>query len=85
MNERWKQKKKPASLEARFDFESYETLRTFLDDLADVAEKLEHHPNVSFGKTHVSVIIYSTADELTDVDIALADGIDDCFHRANTE
>lgn len=81
MNARWKQKKSPASLEAKFEFEEYEVLRTFLDDLADVAEKLDHHPNLSFGRTHVSVIIYSTEDELRDVDTALAEGIDECFHR----
>ena len=81
MNQRWKQKKSPASLEAKFEFEEYEVLRGFLDDLADVAEKLDHHPNLSFGRTHVSAIIYSTEDELRDVDIALAEGIDECFQR----
>jgi pterin-4a-carbinolamine dehydratase len=81
VNSRWKQKKNPASLEAKFEFEEYDVLRTFLDDLADVAEKLDHHPNLSFGRTHVSAIIYSTGDELRDVDIALAEGIDECFHR----
>lgn len=81
MNERWKQKKSPASLETRFNFDDYDKLRTFLDELAEVAENLEHHPNISFSKSHVSVIIYSTSDELNDVDVALADGIDKCFHR----
>ncbi len=81
MNQRWKQKAKPASLETKFEFEEYEVLRGFLDDLAEVAEKLDHHPNLSFGRTHVSVIIYSTEDELRDVDIALAEGIDECFQR----
>lgn len=81
MNQRWKEKKKPASLEAKYEFEEYDVLRTFLDDLAEVAEKLDHHPNLSFGRTHVSVIIYSTEDELRDVDIALAEGIDECFQR----
>ncbi len=81
MNSRWKQKKKPASLEARYEFDDYETLREFLDELADVAEKLDHHPNLSFGRTHVSAIIYSTEDDLREVDTALAEGIDECFHR----
>ena len=84
MNSRWKQKNKPASLETKFIFDDYETLRTFLDDLADVAENLNHHPNLSFGRTHVSVIIYSTDDDLQDVDIALAEGIDECFHRVTS-
>lgn len=79
MTERWKQKNNPPSLEARYEFESFDTLRTFLDDIADVAEKLEHHPNTSFAKSHVSVIIYSTSDELQDIDFALRDGIENCF------
>ncbi len=84
MNEqRWKLKKKPASLEARFEFDDFETLRTFLDDMAEKAEHLNHHPNISFGREHVSVIIYSQAQELQDVDFALADGIDEGFSRVN--
>lgn len=85
MNARWKQKKNPASLETKFNFDDYETLRTFLDDIADVAEKLNHHPtNLGFGRTHVSVIISSTDDELRDIDTALAEGIDECFHRVSS-
>lgn len=85
MNQRWKQKTKPASIEAKFTFESYEILREFLDDLAEVAEKLDHHPNLSFGRTHVSAIIYSTEDELREVDIALAEGIDECYQQITDE
>jgi len=81
VNERWKHKKRPVSLDTRFDFDDYDTLRDFLDDLADVSEKLDHHANISFGRTHASVIIYSSSDELDDKDIALAEGIDECFQR----
>jgi hypothetical protein len=31
MNTRWKQKDKPGSLEARFEFDDFGTLRDFLD------------------------------------------------------
>lgn len=87
MNERWKLKKKPASMEARFEFDSFDKLRTFLDELAEKADELDHHPNISFGREHASVIIYSTSDELSDIDYALAEGIDDSFQRVtqNTE
>lgn len=84
MNERWKQKKKPVSLDTRFDFDDYDRLRTFLDDIADVSEKLDHHANISFARTHVSIIIYSSTEELNEKDIALAEGMDDCFERLNT-
>jgi pterin-4a-carbinolamine dehydratase len=85
VNERWKQKGRPVSLDTRFDFEDYDTLRLFLDDLADVSEKLDHHANISFGRTHVSVIIYSSSEELDDKDIALAEGIDESFQRVTAK
>ena len=85
MNERWKQKKKPVSLDTRFDFDDYDRLRTFLDEVAEVSEKLDHHANISFARSHVSIIIYSSSDELNDLDIALADGIDACFERVTTK
>ncbi|WP_024850208.1 4a-hydroxytetrahydrobiopterin dehydratase [Hydrogenovibrio kuenenii] len=81
MNERWKVKAKPASLDARFEFDNYDNLRSFLDVLADKADELEHHPNVSFGTQHVSVIIYSTSNELKEVDYALAKGMDEAYQR----
>jgi 4a-hydroxytetrahydrobiopterin dehydratase len=84
VNPTWKQKTKPGSLENKFVFDEYEVLRAFLDDIAELSEKLDHHPNLSFGRTHVSVIIYSTEDELRDVDLALAEGIDECFEKHAT-
>lgn len=81
MNERWKSKKQPASLEARFEFSSFEKLRVFLDELAEQADLLDHHPNISFGKSHASVIIYSKTEELNEVDFALAKGIEEGFLR----
>ncbi len=81
MNDRWKLKNKPASMEARFEFSTFETLRSFLDELADKADALDHHPNISFGREHVSVIIYAKEGELDTVDYALAKGIDEGFHR----
>ena len=81
MNTRWKQKDKPGSLEARFEFDDFGTLRDFLDKLAEVAEKLDHHPNISFGRSHASVIIYSQTESVGQIDIDLAEGIDECFQK----
>ncbi|VAW48122.1 hypothetical protein MNBD_GAMMA03-874 [hydrothermal vent metagenome] len=81
MNVRWKSKKKPASLDARFNFEDFDVLRTFLDKVAEDAERLEHHPNISFGRDRVSIIIYSTSDELSDIDLELAKAIDGCYEQ----
>lgn len=81
MSERWKRKDKPASLEARFDFDSFETLRSFLDGLAEISEQLDHHANISFGREHVSVIIYAKTGSLEQIDFDLAQGMDESFHR----
>jgi pterin-4a-carbinolamine dehydratase len=81
MSERWKSKKKPAALDARFDFEDFEVLRAFLDEVAEEAERLDHHPNISFGRDRVSIVIYSTSDVLSDIDHALAKAIDEGYDK----
>ncbi len=81
MSKRWKSKKKPAALDARFDFEDFETLRAFLDEVAEEADRFEHHPNISFARDRVSIIIYSTSEELSDIDHKLAQAIDDCYDK----
>ena len=55
--EGWRQKKRPESLEKRFEFESYEKTRDFLDDLGDFCEKLNRFPDISFGKNYANITI----------------------------
>ncbi|MDX1352751.1 MAG: 4a-hydroxytetrahydrobiopterin dehydratase [Thiomicrorhabdus sp.] len=85
MNERWKAKLKPASLETRFEFKDFSILRLFLDELAQQADLLDHHPNISFGRGHVSVMIYSKSDELQTIDFTLAKGIDEGYNRVTNQ
>ena len=81
MNERWKRKNKPASFEARFDFNDFETLRVFLDEIADQAELLDHYPNISFTRARVSVVISAKSEELGELEPNLAQGIDDSYSK----
>ncbi|WP_178861425.1 4a-hydroxytetrahydrobiopterin dehydratase [Thiomicrorhabdus cannonii] len=85
MNERWKQKDKPGSLESRFEFDSFEKLRSFLDQIAEESERLDHHANISFGREHVAVIIYAKTGTLGKSDFDLADGIDKSFQRVTQQ
>ena len=55
--EGWRQKKRPECLEKRFDFQSYEKNRDFLDALGDFCEKVERYPDISFGKTYSNITI----------------------------
>ncbi|HBQ45065.1 MAG TPA: hypothetical protein DD716_05395 [Thiomicrospira sp.] len=83
MSSSWKSKKKPLSLDRRFDFDGFEVLREFLDEVAEHADQLNHHPNISFGRKHASVIIYSESksQELNEVDLNLAKLIDSSYNR----
>lgn len=62
--ETWRERKRPARLERRLDFADYEQTRDFLEVLADLSETTGRFPDISFGRTHVSLTIQ--ADEGTD-------------------
>ena len=55
--EGWRQKNRPECLEKRFEFESYEKTRDFLDALGDFCEKVNRFPDISFGRTYVNITI----------------------------
>ena len=53
----WRQKKRPECLEKRFEFESYEKTRDFLDALGDFCESVNRFPDISFGKTYANITV----------------------------
>ncbi len=61
--EGWRQKKRPECLEKRFEFQSYDENRDFLDVLGDFCEKINRFPDISFGKTYVNITIRPTDDK----------------------
>ncbi len=78
--EGWRQKNRPECLEKRFEFESYEQNRDFLDALGDFCEKIKRYPDISFGKTYANITIRpsDTNDEekISKVDQEFATKID---------
>jgi pterin-4a-carbinolamine dehydratase len=86
MNKRWKERSRSPSLETRFLFENFECLREFLDRLADITEEMGRHPNISFDRSHVSVIIYPQgSDGLDELDYRMADGLDDAYDAVSRD
>ncbi|MDH5233045.1 MAG: 4a-hydroxytetrahydrobiopterin dehydratase [Gammaproteobacteria bacterium] len=63
MVENWKERSKPARLERRIEFDDYEQTRYFLEKAADLAEREGYYPDISFGRSHVSMTVYSQEDE----------------------
>lgn len=58
MTKSWIERKKPARLEKRIEFNDYEQTREFLEQAAELAEKEGYYPDMSFGRTYVSVTLY---------------------------
>jgi pterin-4a-carbinolamine dehydratase len=72
----WVRQNLPPMLSRRFEFATYAETRTFLDNVAKLAEEAKHYPNLSFGKTYVSVTIDEDGKEIGAATIALAQKID---------
>ena len=78
--EGWRQKNRPECLEKRFEFESYERTRDFLDALGAFCEKVNRFPDISFGKTYANITIRPLEnyekEEISEVDHEFATQID---------
>ncbi len=78
----WQRQDLPPTLSRRFEFESYAETRSFLDGVAKLAEAAQHYPNLSFGKTFVSVTLDADGKKITPNILALAQQIDALAPRA---
>lgn len=64
----WQERNRPSRLEKRYEFESYDSLRAFLDDAADLSESKGLYPDIGFGRTYANFTIHVEEgnEELTD-------------------
>ncbi len=76
----WQERKRPVCLERRFEFESYNATRDFLDRLGEHSEATQRFPDISFGRTYVNITLRPDDDgdsaQLTDADHSFAAEID---------
>tara|TARA_B100000700_G_scaffold305987_1_gene380702 strand:+ start:742 stop:990 length:249 start_codon:yes stop_codon:yes gene_type:complete len=77
---KWDQRKRPVRLEKRFEFESYEGTRDFLDRLGSKCESRGRYPDISFGKKYVNITLRPEVDDenasISNNDLEFADEID---------
>ncbi len=78
--EKWEKRKRPLRLERRFEFESYDRTRDFLDALGEYSERINSFPDISFGKTYVNITLRpkdeDCQDEMSEEDLKIASDID---------
>ena len=75
---KWQERNRPVRLEKRYEFESYDELRAFLDDAADLSEKKGLFPDIGFGKTYANFTIHTDegSTELTNAQREFAELLD---------
>jgi len=59
MNQQWHERKRPLRLERRYEFSSYDELRDFLDQAADLSENKGYYPDMGFGTNYVNITIHA--------------------------
>ena len=76
----WQERRRPVCLEGRFEFDSYDATRDFLDKLGEHSEATQRFPDISFGRTYVNITIRPEDDgaeaQLSEADLAFAADID---------
>ncbi len=80
---KWELRNRPVRLEKRFEFESYEATRDFLDRLGEHSEVEKRFPDISFGKTYVNITLRPVDEDqevqITQADYKFAEEIDGLF------
>ena len=75
--DQWHERKRPVCLERRYEFETYDATRDFLDKLGDHSEATQRFPDISFGRTYVNLTIApETGEKITEADHQLGAQID---------
>mgnify|MGYP006446789259 FL=1 len=68
---------KGGKLFRHFDFDNFKKSRKFVDKIADLADEVNHHPDITFSFKYVEVVIYTHAiGSLAEGDFVLAAKID---------
>ncbi|MET0049562.1 MAG: pterin-4-alpha-carbinolamine dehydratase [Candidatus Thiodiazotropha sp.] len=78
-NQQWRERPRPKRLERRYEFESYDALRNFLDDAADLSDREGLYPDMGFARDYVNITIYPEEGsvQLTDKQHRFARLLDD--------
>ena len=66
------------ALAASFEFEDFKSAWKFMNQVAEIAEEMDHHPNWSNVYNRVSIMLstHDAGDVITERDRKLADAID---------
>ena len=78
MAQEWRERDRPPHLEKRYEFETYDVLRDFLDAAAELSEREGLYPDMGFGRDYVNITIHADegSDTLADKQREFAEQLD---------
>ena len=75
----WNQRESPFRIEKRFEFEEYSKISQFMGKIDNLCKEKNIYPNISFGKTFVSVSIFLDSEKMSDFEKSFSNEIDKIF------
>ena len=61
----WNKRESPLRVEKRFEFEEYSSISKFMKMVDELCKEKNIFPNISFGKTFVSITIFLNSEKLS--------------------
>ena len=61
----WNKRESPLRLEKRFEFEEYSKISKFMGKIEKLCKEKDIYPNISFGKSFVSLSIFLDTEEIS--------------------
>ena len=61
----WNKRESPLRIEKRFEFDEYSKISKFMEKIDKLCKEKNIYPNISFGKSFVSVSIFLNNQEIS--------------------
>ena len=61
----WNKRESPLRIEKRFEFDAYSKISKFMEKIEKLCKEKNIYPNISFGKSFVSISIFLNNQEIS--------------------
>ena len=61
----WNERESPLRIEKRFEFDEYSKISKFMEKIEKLCKEKNIYPNISFGKSFVSLSIFLNDQEIS--------------------
>ena len=75
----WNERESPLRIEKRFEFEEYSKISKFMKMVDELCKEKNIFPNISFGKTFVSITIFLNSEKLSSLEKDFSNQIDSFY------